>query len=172
MDASLPFKELGKIVSQKIGDTTFEVKGRTFHIDDVTFVPASDNKMGIKIKFSGNKKGIIYLTGTPTLDTVKNELSMPDISFDMKTRNLLINAASWLLDGKIETSLRKQTIFPLKPILQSTQLEVNKALNRTLDNGVKLIGNMGSLHIQSIYTQSDNLMVRILTKGSLAVEIK
>lgn len=171
LDASLPYKELSSMVMKKIGDTSFIIKGRKFHIDDIRLFSASDNKIGVKLKFSGNKKGIIYLTGTPLLDTVKNELSVPDISFDIKTKNLLIQAASWIMDGKIESSLRNQMKFSLTPMISSAQKEINQALNRKMDNGILLKGNISTLQLQSIYALSDKILLRILSKGVLATEM-
>lgn len=108
IDASLPYPELNLMAEKMLPDTTFNINGKLFHMDELSFMPSKDNKLTIRIHFSGNKKGTIYLTGTPLLDTAKNELSMPDLDFDINSRNALIKTASWILNGKIERKLRKK----------------------------------------------------------------
>jgi hypothetical protein len=172
LDASLPYPELKQMAQKMMPDTTFIISGKSFHIDEIEFMQAKENKLTTGIRFSGSKKGIIYLTGTPNIDTLKNELSIPDLDFDLDTRNFLMKTASWILNGKIEKTLRKKMLLPLTPILQTAKQEAEKALNRKLDNGLELKGRIASLQLKTMYAMPDKLLVRIITKGILTAEMK
>ncbi len=172
VDASLPYPELNRMAKRMLPDTTFVINGRSFHIDEISFMQAAENKLTTKIRFSGNKKGTIYLTGTPVLDTLKNEVSMPDLDFDIDSKNILVKSASWILDGKIEKKLRKKMIFPLSTLMASTKKEAETAMNRKLENGITLKGNINLLQTKYIYALPEKMIVRIKTTGMLSAEMK
>ena len=47
----------------------------------------------------GAATGVLYVVGHPAFDTATAELSMPDLEYDVGTRDLLTGALAWLASG-------------------------------------------------------------------------
>ena len=60
-------------------------------------------------RFTGNRKGVLHISGTPVLDTALQVMSMADINFSIDTKDILVNMAKSMFRKKIlETT--KQSI--------------------------------------------------------------
>ena len=171
LDIRAGYDSLTSILTREISGKSIELKKNLIIFDSVGIQSSAGNKLNIRVKFSGKKKGTLYLVGTPTFDEQNQTISFPDLEFDVKTKNALIKSAEWLFSPKITEMMRAQAHFDLKPHLESMQKELNKQINGEITDGVFLKGAIDKVSIDGIYPLSGELIIRSSAKGRLSLKM-
>lgn len=141
-------------------------------INNVKVYGIGNSKLVAAITFTGSKKGLIYLIGTPAYDPKTYVLSVPDFAFDVKTKDMLLKMAKWLFSDKITTTLREKSKYTLKPLFDQTKTRLQKELNRDINEYVGIKGGIDEINLQGIYPAKDKLAIRAISKGYLEVLVK
>lgn len=170
MDIKAGYDSLARITNKEIGGSKFEVKGKEVIIDSIGYFPYGD-QLGVKVNFSGKKKGIVYLVGTPELDTLNQVLSLPDLEFDVKTKSLLLKSAKWLFDAKITEMIRKYAIIDLKPYLADLKEGINTSLNGELSEGIRMSGAIKEAKVLAIHPLESHLFIQSFGSGWLEIKM-
>ena len=121
--------------------------------------------------FDGVKKGTVYLTGIPILDTIMQKISMKELDFDIQTKSVLLKTAKWMFNKKILEELEKNTVFELKDLLKESKSNIVSAINTEITKGVKMSGAVNKISIKEIYLDKGNLLLRSEVKGILKIKI-
>ena len=93
------------------------------------------------------------------------------MAFELKSRNVLLKLANWLLNDKITDKIKAEAIFDLSPILLLAKNNLQTQLNRNLADHIQMTGTVNSLVIQKIYTSIDSLLIRVLSNGEIGVRV-
>src|SRR3984893_2454797 len=93
LNAVYDYTFLSKIASDTLRNKVFEIKGRTIVVKDVLIRGIGNHQVEVRVDFAGSNRGSIYLRGTPVLDTVKQTLSIPDISYSLESKDLILKIA-------------------------------------------------------------------------------
>ena len=117
LDAVYEYKFFNKLLNDSLRDKPFEVEGRTFVIKDVNIRGSNDGKIQVDVAFTGNRKGVLHFSGTPVLDTATQVLSMPDISFSLDTKDILVNIAKGLIRKRVMKQLKNQSVLDLAALI-------------------------------------------------------
>ena len=128
--------------------------------------------MGVEVDFEGSKRGTLYLTGLPVYDSITHYIRVDDLQFDLKTKNILLKSAKWLLSDKIRKEMQKAMNIDLKPQMADAKKMMNEALNTQYDYGVTLKGKIKELKITDYQLRSQELWVRTFLSGDLKVQLK
>lgn len=171
MDVEAQYDSLSSIINANLKGTKIDLKGKEIVIEEISIFGAMDHKISLKVRFSGKKKGILYLTGTPGFDLATQKLSFPDLEFDIKTRSALLKSAKWLFDKKVSDKIRQAAQVDLRPYLDSLKLMVNESLNGEISEGVYMKGRVKEVSINNIQPRSDFLFIRVLSKGELEIKM-
>ncbi|MCR9172990.1 MAG: DUF4403 family protein [bacterium] len=171
MDITAKYDSLSTILTRDIKGMETEVKGKKVIFGDVEIHGAADQRLHIKVDFSGKKRGTIYLTGTPSFDAEKQRISFPDLEFDVKTKSALIKSAKWLFDKKITNMLRDAANMELAEYLQEFKVTVDESLNGEVDKGVWMTGAVDDIKIDYIYPREDALFMRVSSTGTLGIKM-
>jgi hypothetical protein len=126
----------------------------------------------LKVAMHGRLSGFVYLYGRPNVDAVTGLLTVPDLEFDVDTKQLLVKAAVWLNHDRFRDFIRNLFRVQLKPQLERTKLQLADALNQTYEN-VQLSGQVDTLRVLGIesYPEPTKSYVRVYldTSGRLAL---
>ena len=171
LDIIATYDSLSTILTNELKGKVVNIKKKKVIFDAINIFGASNNQLTLKISFSGNKKGVLFLIGTPIFNQEIQELSFPDLTFDIQTKNALLKSAKWLFSDKITDELRKNSIVDLKPHLLEIKQKIEKQLNTTLNQGVTLKGSVSQIVMKEIYPNKETLTFRINTIGSLELEL-
>ena len=171
LDVIATYDSLSKIMTKELKGKELDLKGKKVIFETIEIFGASNQQVSLKIGFSGSKKGVIFLLGTPTFDQEKQMLSFPDLSFDLNTKSALLKSAKWLFNDKITDALRTSSIVDLKPHLLTLKQMVEKQLNTEVQPGIFLKGNIKELKMNGIYPNNETLILRINSIGGLSLEM-
>lgn len=171
LDIQAKYDSIDQVLKRELVGQTFNIDKRVIHFEDVSIFSTENQKINIALKISGSAKGTLYFTGTPVFHSSTQELSIPDLTFNIKTRNALLKSAKWLFNEKIEQKLQDATKINLAQQLLTLQHEIEKELNQEITDGVNLYGKMNKLEILDIYPFTNQLFIRVRTKGELKIKL-
>ncbi|MBY0424479.1 MAG: DUF4403 family protein [Cytophagales bacterium] len=174
MATEIPFHELDTLANQMF-------KGKTFEFNDgkdkLTILGlhfyGSGNKMITEAWVDGSIQGKLYLSSTPYIDSVTQSLKLRNVNFDLKTKNILMQTAGWVLNNKIEKRIEKAFVFELKEMFGQTKEQLQGVLrNYKINNQVSMTGKVSDFYPKTIFLKSDILDIRTVAVGDLRIEVK
>jgi hypothetical protein len=175
LDAILNYDSLSRILNRQIGGKKFDMdKGpvkKTFIIKDCSLSGSGNEKMIIKVNFTGTNDGVVYLVGKPSYDKETQELELKNIDFDIKSKDALLKAADWLFNKKITNEISKYAKFNLAAYTDSAKTTINQQLNREWIKGIRSYGTINDIRLIGIYPLKNQLIIRSNCTGELSVKV-
>ena len=179
--ASIPYTLLESEMQKAFAEEPFDFPdvGRRLLIDAWTFVPQGDRlrvgldfralKLGKDGKPTAKKpmKGRVYLTAAPVVNLEKREVAFADVKFELKSKNALVGAAAWMLNGKIEKELAAQTFSFAEYLDEYKRVADGMLKGYPLGAGMQIRGSMKKLEVVKALPTPDALVVYILASGQL-----
>ncbi len=166
-----------------------EVDGRTYNLDNnnysmkVDSIILSGNADYILIRLDlegqhlkGNHKtikGTVYMQGVPYYDPADMTIKVKNLEYSVKTKNVLIKSANWLLKAGLENEVKKNLVFPLKDKLQETQQMIQKSINNNvrINDNAYFKGNITSIEPESIYLTPMSIVAIVNAKGTITIVV-
>lgn len=167
LDAVYEYKFFNKLLNDSLHNRPFEIEGRTFVIKDVNISGTNEGRIQVDVSFTGNRKGVLHLSGTPMLDTAKQVLSMPDMSFALDTKDMMMNIAKALFRKKIMKQLQNQSVFDIAALIERNKPLIEARLNQTVTPWMSTAGNFQQLKVLGILPQKDYIQLQVYIKGNL-----
>lgn len=171
-DVKADYKDLTEILNGKLKGYSLNIKRKKIMISNLKIEGIGNSSISLKVDFKGSQKGAMYFIGTPNFDTSNNTLTIPDLSFELKSKNMLMKMASWLLNDKITEKIKSAAIFDLTPLITDAKNSLQNQLNRNLTNNVQMKGLVNTFSIQQISTHSEAMSLRLLSSGEINIRIK
>ena len=175
LDAVLNYDSLSFILNQQLNGKKFNFKKliikKKFIIDSCRMYGAGNEKLVIKVNFSGTNSGVVYLLGKPVYNKEKRTIEVIDIDFDIKSKNFLLGSADWLFDKKITKEITKQARFELGAYIDSAKISINSQLNQEWMPGIRSYGNINDISLIGIYPTQQYLIIRSNCTGDLSVKM-
>jgi len=169
LDARYDYAFISKLLNDTLRNKVFEVKGRTIVIKNVEMKGIGNHQVEIKINFAGSNKGNISLRGTPVLDTAKQALSIPDISYTLEGQDLAIKIAKSLFRNKIRKTLQGNSYLDIGALVKSNMPMLNEQMNKQLTNGVYSVGKTHEVRLIGLLAGKDILEAQVFIKAELAI---
>jgi hypothetical protein len=172
-DAVYSFDSLVKILTPFIVNKTFKLQLKQ-KITVTKIDIRADNNLGriaIQAWFTGTKKGSFTLHGTPLLDVEKQIISIPDMYYELQSKNLFLKLGNRMFKKRVYSALKKATNVSLNTYKLIAIASLNTMLNK--NNGdVITSGNVKSLEANALRTLDHTFLVRITVSGKASIEIK
>ena len=159
------------LINNQLKDSSIKINKHKFIFKECSIFNASNSKIGVKISFSGKKKGTLFLIGTPNYNIEDKVLSFPDLDFDIKSKNLLLKSAKWLLNKKVKEKMVAAAVFNLDKELKRVKKQINTALNKEYMSKITLSGTIDKIDIKQISLEEKALFIRAVANGSLNVSL-
>lgn len=176
LDALLNYDSLSDILNQQLEGKKIDLKKgplkKTFIIRNCELYGSGNEKLIVKVSFSGTDNGVIYFTGTPTYDKKTHIIEVKDIDFDIKSQNALLKTADWLFNKKISNEIEKYTRFDLSAYIDSLKINLNRELNHDWSKSIRSFGNISHIDLEGIYPENRFLIIRSSCSGELSVKVE
>ena len=176
LDAVLNYDSLSNLLNQHLANKEFDLnKGgvkKKFIVRDCKLYGEGNEKLIIKVNFSGTNEGTFYLTGKPVYDKETRILQIKDMDFDIKSKNALLKTAEWLFSKKILTEISKYTKYDLTSFIDTAKAGVDQQLNREWVKGIRSYGHIEDIKLIAIYPLSQFLVIRSNCTGLLSVKVE
>jgi hypothetical protein len=165
------YDSLSRLLSAELAGKEIEIKRNKLIIDSAKIFGSANTQMSFAISFSGKRNGTLYLKGTPQFNSQTQEISFPDLTFDLETKNALLKSAKWIFNDKITQTIRAFSNYNLSVILKETQEKLENELNRKLDNNTTLSGKLSKLQVDGIYPIDGELLIRTSLFGTISLRL-
>ena len=134
-------------------------------IEDMTLRGIGSGRVALGVTFSGAVQGRIFFTGTPRLDLVKQQLTVPDLEFDVGSTDLLARGRPWWHANAVRDFLRAKAVIPDSAALGGLERLAEHGMNRELADGVRLEATLSGSHGMAVCATREHLVVRALAEG-------
>lgn len=171
VDLNLSYDSLSSWIGKELNGTELTIKKRKIIIDSIQFIGADGKRILLGLNFYGFRKGKLFFSAQPLLNQEKQVLRLIDIELDIKTKDILLKTAKWLLNNHISKKIEDKAIFDLKTYLQDTQSEITASLNQNLQKNVFLQGEVENLRINELFPLENKLFIRSTIRGKLKLKI-
>ena len=171
LDIQANYDSLSSILNKELRGKQIMLKKNLVIFDSMQVQGALNNKLNLKVEFSGKRTGTLFLVGTPVFDSVQQIVTFPDLTFDLNTKNALLKSAKWLFNSKITDKLKEFAIFDLKPHLIEVKKSIEKELNREISLGIHLKGSISDVSVGKIYPTNSQLLIRVYTEGRMSIKM-
>ena len=169
LNALYEYSFLSKLLNDSLQNKPFEVDGRTFVIKNIHMAGTDQNKLLIDVSFDGNRRGTLRLSGTPVLDTARQLLTMPDISFALESRDMLMNIAKGLFRKKILKKLQDQSVFDIAELIRNNKAIIEARFNQQLTDWLFTRGTFQELKLVGLLAHKNAIQIQVFVKGNIVV---
>jgi hypothetical protein len=143
--------------------------GKYIEITDVHVYGSGGPMAVLEIEFSGDVDGRIFYTGAPVYNPANGELSIPELDFDIDTKNALAKSADWLLHDEVREFFRTAAKWNMAEKLEAGRQKLDAALKTSPSPGLTLAGEAKLLQGSSVHVTSENVVARVIAQGTLKV---
>jgi hypothetical protein len=125
----------------------------------------------VALQVDGSAKGWIYLTGTPTYNSQDSTIRVPDLDFDLNTKNILADVANWLLHPQFVSALRAKIGLPIGNRLTQVKDMIESGLNRDVIPGIRLHGSVTAISIIELFPVRTGMEIRANLQATVGADI-
>lgn len=170
---TISYKDATAIAQKNFKGQQYDFKNGKYKIivEDMQVYGSNENLV-IQLETKGDLKGKIYLKGIPVYDAVKKQIVLSNTELDLKTKNVLIKAASWLLEGTLEKKIQNDFGMPLEELMVYGKQSVETALNTEYMKGVKLQGKIISLMPDKIVLSEEGISAIVKATGNVSLNVE
>lgn len=169
LPANYEYSFLTKLLNDSIAGKSFEYKGRQVIIKEVAIKGIGHHQLELRIDLGGSHDARILLRGTPVVDTARQALSVPDISFSIESGDLMVKMARAILRGKIRRTVQGNSYLDLAALLKTNLPSINAQLNRTVTPYLRTSGDIKELKLIGLLAGENSLQVQLFIRAELAV---
>lgn len=170
-NARYDYNFINSVINQLVKDTSFDIEGRKVIIKNVQLNGAENGKVEILVDFDGDKKGSLYLIGTPQLDTASQVIVIPDLDYSLKSRDFILNVGKTLFGNKILRALREKATISITDLVEQNRKSIEAQLNKKIMEGVFSTGTLKDIRVLSLVAGQDVLQAQICIRAGAAVII-
>ncbi len=169
LNTSYDYNFLSKLLSDTLRNRVFDYKGRTIVIKDAAIKGLGNHQVEVRIDFAGTNKGRLYLRGTPVLDSAKQTLTIPDISYSLESGDLALKIGKSLFNNKIKKTIKGKSYLDIGALVKSNKAMLDSMVNRSINNNLSLSGKINQLRVVGLLAQDKMLQAQIYVNANLAV---
>ena len=164
-EARVPYDVASSILTRELRGTIIKVARQRLVLDSLQLLGVGDGRVAVGLAVHGSVRGVLYAVGHPAYDTATARLYMPDLVYDVGTRDLLTGTLAWLAGSQIEDFLRTRVRIKLGSVLADGRDLLEKNLNRDLADGVHLRMDVRSGRVLGVRAAPSALLVRAVASG-------
>lgn len=132
----------------------------------------SNEYLVIKADIKGSLKGVVYIKGIPVYDPIRKKIVLSNTQFDIKTKNILVKAASWLLEGKMVKMIEDEFGLPVDELITYAKQNIETAMNSEYRKGIKLSGKIENVQPDKVYLTPTSIVAVVLAKGKVELKVE
>jgi hypothetical protein len=169
LPATYDYAFINKLLNDSFRNKSFEYQGQKIILKGMTVSGMPHHQVKVEVDFGGSHEGQFFVWGTPTLDTAKQELRVPDIQYELKSRDFLIRLARILFKNKIRENVRGNSFLDLAALLKANLPTLNAQLNRALAPGLFTTGSVRELKMIGLQAGEKNIQAQVYLKADIEV---
>jgi hypothetical protein len=175
------YENATRIAREEIAGKTFSFDDNKYkvRINDLALSPQGD-KIQVKVDLTSFNKhgksigGIIFAEGTPYYDETTQSIRVMNLDYNVKTKNLLLKSAAWLVNKTFMGQIEQKLDFPIGDYLKNAAKQAQQTLTKgTRINDMALLkGSLTKIDIQkNIYITPDAIVALSNLSGNITIQV-
>ena len=124
------------------------------------------------INFTGRPaKLTIYLRGTPRYLPKQRMFDLPDLDYDIKSNDLIVQVADFVFKSDFKNEMRRVARLPIGLKVDVVKEKINKALNRPMGRFARLNTQVNSFRVLGGFADNEGIEVRLSLMGTATLEV-
>jgi hypothetical protein len=160
MEGVIAYDLASDLLRKHLKGRKVERSGRTIEVKDVRLFGIGGGRLALELRFGGDVAGHVYFVGTPRYDPGTNELFVPDLEYDVGSRNLLVSGVEWLKHEDVRDFFRSQARWSIGDVMRTGEAQLEKGLNRDLAPGVRLAADVKQVQGLSVHARRTAIRLR------------
>lgn len=167
----VPFTTINEMTKKELKGKTFSSGKQSVLINDIN-IYGSDGYFVVDLNLLGSVKGNIYLKGSPYFDDSLKTIRVRDLDFDLKTKNVLLKSASWLLHNNLLKMIGPKLSYSVEKEYNEAKITAGQALsNYIITDGVTLKGTLDDIKVDTMYINREAANVIISINGTVKIDM-
>jgi hypothetical protein len=108
---------------------------------------------------------MVYLMGTPRYLKKQRMFDLPDLDFDIKSSDFLVEVAQWFFKDSLKKQLRQKARIPMGPKLDRLKERMDQIFNLALSPTTRLTTVVEDLSVLDAYADNEGLVARVALDG-------
>lgn len=171
LDASLSYAVATELLRKAVVGRSIEQAGHRVWIRDVVMSGIGAGRVALGVRLAGRVRGMIFFTGTPSLDPSHHRVHVPDLDFDAGTAQILVRGVGWLKGVDVRDFLRSQASLPDSAGIGRLQALAESGVNRTLVPGVVLRGHVRDAQATSVHATTQAVHLRAVADAEFTLAL-
>jgi hypothetical protein len=113
----------------------------------------------------------LYLKGTPRYLARERVFDFPDLDFDIKTNDFLVQAADWVLKPVVLDQLRVISRLPIGAETDRLKARMNVVLNRPIEKMGRLDTKVDAFDVIDGFADNTGVEARVNLRGTAVMEL-
>ena len=172
LDGLVDYATATRELTEALAQRKLERAGRSVVVQEVGVLPGAGGRLVLSLSFAGDASGRLRLIGTPKYDARRNEVSVPDLDYELETGSKIVSAYEWLKSDELRAMLREKAHLPAGPALAKGRELLLSGLNRKLGDAVTLSATVDSVAVNGLFVTKDGLLLRAEATGQARVAVK
>lgn len=161
--AQCRYKTMSDAITGVLRKNGLKIGGFTVPVEQLR-VYAEGERLCVSVRVSvSGAAGEMTVKGKPSLDVTTQTLYTDDLHYDISAGNFMFRTALHLLRPAILAAMRRQSVIPLRPLLQQWQQTANESIaiwrNTANDLALMPIIEIASLRLVSLVVGAEGLVV-------------
>jgi len=171
VEGRLDYDEANLLLNRLIAGKPIPIGARRTRIARIETSDAGKGHVAVGVELEGRVQGQVWFVGRPVLDTVRREITIPDLELDVNSESSMVSGASWVAGEKMRDYLREEIVISSKDLIEKARELANKELTRNLSHDVRMIGHLDSARTLDVRATPYGLLARARAVGQLSLEI-
>lgn len=171
VEARVDYGAASQLLQEELRGMELSHEAGTIRLDSLRVFGVGGGRLAVEVRVSGDAAARLYLVGTPVIDPATARISVPDLDFDVATRDVVLATASWLRAVELRSLLRERAVWPATPAVEWITMWVERGLNRDLSDDLRVEGQASTVRILGAYALRDQLLVRVAIGGSATLVV-
>lgn len=171
-EAAAEYAEIGERINGELRGVEFSAGGRTLRLRHAELSGVGDGRIAVALELEGDVRGTLYLVGTPTHDPELGLVTLPDLDFDVASREALVSGAAFVARVGLLDRIREHAHVPLAPVLTWAREKVQEGFNARLSDQVRLEGDVDSVEVIGVQADAASLRVQARVTGDARLVVE
>jgi len=160
MEGHASYDAIGEFLTREIQGRELRWGGNSVRFGEIRVLGIGGGRLAVEVEFDGSARGRVFLVGTPSFDPDRYEIHVPDLDFDVESRNVLLSGAAWLARDNLVDFLRERARIPVRELMEMAEEQLHRGLNRDLSDEVAIIGEVLSTQAMGVVALQEILVVQ------------
>ena len=146
--------------------------GNKVMIIDSLHVSGHGSKLHVQSFISGSYPAIIELEGIPVYNPNRRRFEMRDMDYSLKSKNILVKAASWILKKNLNKRLAELLVYDIGTYIDSGKNNLINTLAQINSMGFKMKADIGDVWALDPVLTGNQAEIQILANGKFKLIIE